>query len=73
MSACGNCFAWNLPLHWPSQSTPHGPGVPLMKFEQWLVFHLHVVIHQAGKWGGQMDEIIAQLNAPKPQEAIANG
>lgn len=44
-----------------------------MKFEQWLVFHLHVVIHQAGKWGGQIEEIVKELNAAQPQQEMPNG
>lgn len=43
-----------------------------MKFEEWLAYHLHVVLHQDGQYGGQMDEIVAQLTAPKPQEVTTN-
>ncbi len=37
----------------PEQRAPNGAIVAL-RFEQWLLYHLHVVIHQQGRWTGEL-------------------
>ncbi len=53
MNRCAQCWAWNAPLHLAQQVTAEGVIVAL-RFEQWLLYHLHVAIHQAGAWPGEL-------------------
>jgi hypothetical protein len=79
VSACNLCCPWNLPLerHQTLVIGAESVGFVPMKFEEWIAYHLHVVLHQAGKYGGQLDEIVAQLKAPQtpapPTQEVTNG
>lgn len=50
---CPVCFDWRLPFAMHAQRSADGAEVA-MRFEQWLLYHLHVGIHQAGQWAGDL-------------------
>lgn len=56
--SCGACFAWNLPLVMPPRMTPHAVG---LTYEQWLLYRLHVEMHQHGNWSGEIEQIAPML------------
>jgi hypothetical protein len=31
-------------------------GSVAMPFQSWIVYHWHVAMHQAGVWGGEIDQ-----------------
>lgn len=39
-----------------------GHAVPL-RFEGWLLYHYHVVLHQGGSWAGEIDRYAQDLLA----------
>lgn len=69
MSACNLCCAWNVPLQ-RKATLVVDCGSVAMKFEEWIAYHLHVALHQAGSWGGEIDQIVKDLLT---QKEIANG
>lgn len=64
MAACPQCFPWPTPLTMHAQRSADGASIPL-RFEQWIVYHWHVAIHQGGKWGGEIEKYAEELSAPK--------
>ncbi len=66
MAACGQfCTPWNFPLGLNPRVT--GDGYVPLRFEEWLVYRLHVDIHQAPNWPGEMDKVIKELNQQAQQ------
>lgn len=59
MSPCPTCFPWNLPLIVKERLAADGTTVGL-RYEEWLSFHLHVVLHQAGRWAGELVPVLDQ-------------
>ena len=59
MSACPVCFPWTLPFGMLQQRTTEGAIVAL-RFEQWLLYHLHVGIHQKDRWPGELEPVVDQ-------------
>lgn len=64
MSACNLCCAWNLPLHRKATLVVDA-GLVGLKFEEWMAYHLHVAMHQANNWGGEIEQMITELHTPK--------
>lgn len=67
MSSCPGCNAWNAPLAYSAIPLVNGGSVGL-RFEQWIVYHWHVAMHQAGNWGGEIEQFkgdIMEFVAPR--------
>lgn len=43
---CSVCCHWSLPLHIPQPGHAPGQSFVVMRFDQWLVYHLHTRLHQ---------------------------
>lgn len=71
MSACHLCCPWNLPLTRNDSLIVGTAARTPMHYEEWIAYHQHVVLHQKDGYGGQMDDMIAQLKQPK--EVTTNG
>lgn len=48
-----------MPLHHP-QRLVGGTTVPL-RFEEWIIYRLHVEMHQRGNWSGEIEELVPML------------
>lgn len=59
---CPGCVPWNTPLTFTAPLAAEGHIVPL-RFEGWLLYHYHVVLHQAGGWGGEIEQYTQDLLA----------
>lgn len=55
MAVCSMCMPWNQPLVVRQRITVDAGPVALL-FQEWIWYHLHVVIHQAGNWAGELDK-----------------
>lgn len=60
MAICTGCCPWNLPLMIRAVHVAPGEYAPL-RFEQWMVYQLHVGMHQAGYWAGEIEDIALKL------------
>ncbi len=59
---CPGCVPWNAPLAMQAPLAAEGHAVPL-RYEGWLLYHLHVIQHQAGSWAGEIDRYTKELLA----------
>lgn len=62
MAHCPMCFPWNTPLTMRPFFVIDSGHVPL-SFAQWLLYRLHVEMHQAGAWAGEIEQYAAELKA----------
>lgn len=70
MAICSQCCPWNLPLVWGPQKSSLGVPIP-MPFQDWLRYHLHVVLHQAGNWSGEIEQYSDELKQQSIMTALA--
>ena len=68
MATCQLCIPWNLPLTMPAHRSVNG-ALSGLSYENWFVYHLHVVIHQAGNWAGDLETAKPTL-APLPETVL---
>lgn len=54
MATCQQCFPWNTPLLMRPVYVVDADYVPL-SFGQWLLYRLHVQMHQHNNWAGELD------------------
>jgi hypothetical protein len=40
---CAQCWDWRAPFSFAVPS-----GAPAMRYEHWILYHLHIVLHQGG-------------------------
>lgn len=61
MTACAGCGPWTLPLYLGARSGVFDCTVGLL-YQEWLIYHLHVVIHQHNQWSGELplDQTLSQ-------------
>lgn len=57
--SCPGCWPWNLPLSLTATRLTDGQMIG-MRFEQWLLYHWHVLIHQRNpngsfNWPGEFE------------------
>lgn len=50
---CQVCFDWRLPFAMHASRSADGAVVAL-RYEQWLLYYLHIQLHQAGHWSGDL-------------------
>lgn len=56
MAICPACVPWNLPLHNRQIHTVEAGYVPL-RYQDWLIYRLHVEHHQRDNWSGEIDAL----------------
>lgn len=59
MPACTSCVPWNQPRAMQPRLTQHGVA---LTFEEWLLYRLHIEIHQERRWGGELEELTQALH-----------
>lgn len=67
---CPFCVPWNLPLTMLAPIAAEGHAVPL-KYEGWLLYHLHVIQHQAGRWAGDIEQFTQELLAQTKESVVS--
>lgn len=68
MANCNLCMSWNAPLMIKAHRSSEGTLVA-MSYSDWMWYTLHVAMHQANNWAGEIDEYAKELLDPPLQQA----